>query len=109
MSPALVEKDLRDFGQALTGIQRMVGDYFASVQGGRFSNPLSERLIGFLLDRGAAGAGQSSWGPAVYGVVEGKGQALRLLREAENFLAGLGGGQAFCVQPQNRGAQIRNI
>ncbi len=109
MLPALVEEDILDFGQALIGIQRMAGDFFASVQGGRFSNPISDRLIDFLLGAGAAGAGQSSWGPAVYGVVEGKSQALQLLNAAKDFLAGLGGGRVFCMRPQNRGALVRCI
>ena len=108
MLPALVEKDIASFGQALTGIQRLVGDCFAPVQGGRFSNPLSGKLIEFLLEKGAAGAGQSSWGPAVYGLVEGSGPARQLMKEVRVFLAGLGGGQAFCVRPQNRGATIRD-
>jgi len=109
MLPALVEKDIANFGQALTSIQCMVGDCFASVQGGRFASPLLEKLVGFLLDRGAAGAGQSSWGPAVYGLVEGKARARRLAQEVQVLLAGLGGGQAFCVKPQNRGAQVRKF
>ncbi len=107
MLPALVEKDAASFGQALTEIQRMVGDFFASVQGGRFSNSLSEGIISFMIDRGALGAGQSSWGPAVYGLADGKTQALRLVKEVKVFLDGLGGGEIFCVHPQNRGAQVR--
>ena len=109
MLPALVEKDIVNFGQALTSIQRMVGDCFAAVQGGRFANPLSERLVDFLLDRGAAGIGQSSWGPTVYGLVEGKEKARQLVQEVQSFIAGLGGGQAFYVQPQNRGAQVHKF
>ena len=34
--PALVERDLEEFGGALTRIQQLVGDAFAAVQGGRF-------------------------------------------------------------------------
>ncbi len=109
MLPALVEKDVASFGQALTGIQQMVGDCFAAIQGGRFSNPLSEQLIAFLLKAGAAGAGQSSWGPAVYGLVEGRERARQMTKETQVFLKALGGGQTFCVQPQNRGAQIREV
>jgi beta-RFAP synthase len=108
MLPALVEKDILGFGQALTAIQQMVGDCFACVQGGRFSNPLSEKLIDFLLARGAVGAGQSSWGPAVYGLIKGQRPARQLMKEVQLFLAGLGGGQAFCVRPQNRGATIKD-
>jgi beta-ribofuranosylaminobenzene 5'-phosphate synthase len=109
MLPALVESDIANFGQALTSIQCMVGDCFASAQGGRFAAPLLEKLVGFLLDRGAAGAGQSSWGPTIYGLVEGRKQARQLEKEVRVFLADHGGGQTFCMQPQNRGAQVRRI
>ncbi len=107
MLPALVEKDIAYFGQALTDIQCMVGDCFAAVQGGRFANPISEKVVEFLLDKGAAGIGQSSWGPTVYGLVKGKAKARQLAKEVHIFLDELGGGQVFCVQPQNRGAQVR--
>jgi beta-ribofuranosylaminobenzene 5'-phosphate synthase len=109
MLPALVENDIESFGQAMTDIQRMVGECFASVQGGHFSNPVSEKLIEFLLDRGAVGAGQSSWGPAVYGLVAGNGPARQLMKEVRGFLISQGGGDVFCVQPRNRGAIIKDI
>jgi beta-ribofuranosylaminobenzene 5'-phosphate synthase len=109
MLPALIEKDITSFGQALTSIQYMVGDSFASVQGGRFSNPVSEKMVDFFLDKGAAGVGQSSWGPTVYGLIKGKDRARQLLKETQVFLAELGGGQTFCVRPQNRGARVRLI
>jgi beta-ribofuranosylaminobenzene 5'-phosphate synthase len=109
MLPALVEKDIANFGQALTNIQCMVGDCFASVQGGRFSNPLSEKMVNFFLDKGAAGVGQSSWGPTVYGLIQGRDQARQLAKKAQAFLLEIGGGRTFCIQPQNRGAQVRVI
>jgi len=107
MLPAVVEKDIANFGRALTGIQRIVGDCFASVQGGRFATPISEKLVDFMLDRGAAGVGQSSWGPTVYGLVKGKDHARQLEQDVRIFLDCSGGGQIFCLQPQNRGATIR--
>jgi len=107
--PALVERDVVPFGQALTEIQRLVGDSFAAVQGSRYANALSERLVDFLLNHGAAGAGQSSWGPTVYALVEGGSQALLLEREAREFLAGHGGGQTFCTRADNCGVRVRRI
>jgi beta-ribofuranosylaminobenzene 5'-phosphate synthase len=107
MLPALVEDDIANFGQALTSIQNMVGDCFASVQGGRFATPILEKLVDFLLEKGAAGAGQSSWGPTVYGLVDGEERARKLAQEVRNYLTGFGGGSIFCVQAQNRGVQVR--
>jgi beta-ribofuranosylaminobenzene 5'-phosphate synthase len=109
MLPALVEKDIANFGEALTGIQCMIGDCFASVQGGRYATPVLEKVVAFLLANGSAGAGQSSWGPAGYGLVEGKAQAQKLAQATRLFLADLGGGEVLCVQAQNRGAHVRQL
>lgn len=65
--PAVVEEDLAAFGEAVTAIQKTVGQHFASVQGGIFATKEGEELAEFFLEHGAAGVGQSSWGPAVYG------------------------------------------
>lgn len=109
MLPALVEQDIASFGNALTEIQRLVGESFASVQGSRYAHTLLEQLIGFLLDSGAAGAGQSSWGPTTYALVEGRDQALRLESEARGYIECHGGGQTFCVRADNRGAWVEQI
>jgi len=109
MLPALVEKDIENFGRALTSIQFMVGDCFASVQGGRFANPVCEKVVSFLLSKGAAGIGQSSWGPTVYGLVKGRETARSLAGDVARFLQGVGGGSTFCGQPHNRGARIREL
>ena len=106
MLPALVEQNIVPFGQALTEIQRLVGDCFSAAQGGRYANTVTARLIRHLLDRGAYGAGQSSWGPTVYALAEGESQALSLENEAKEFLAANGRGQVFCARADNRGAHL---
>jgi beta-ribofuranosylaminobenzene 5'-phosphate synthase len=68
--PALVEGDLSSFGGALSAVQRITGAWFAAQQGGVFAPGPSERLVTDMAAWGAAGVGQSSWGPAVYGLVE---------------------------------------
>jgi beta-ribofuranosylaminobenzene 5'-phosphate synthase len=97
--PALVERDVEEFGAALTRVQQLVGDSFASVQGGRF-HPRASALVEALLDGGAAGAGQSSWGPAVYGVVGSEEAGRELARRME------GTGQVALVEFDNRGARV---
>jgi len=86
--PALEEGDLHSFGEAVTSIQKMVGDCFAPAQSGRFASPLSDRIISSMKDLGAAGAGQSSWGPAVYGIIDGNRAALALAREISRLFGG---------------------
>jgi beta-ribofuranosylaminobenzene 5'-phosphate synthase len=101
--PALVERDLGEFGSALTRVQRLVGEAFAPVQGGTF-HPQAAPVVDAMLRLGAAGAGQSSWGPAVYGLVGGEVEAKVLARRLE---AELGGGLwARAVRFENRGARV---
>lgn len=104
MLPALVECRIAAFGEALTEIQRLVGDSFASQQeGGRFASTLSARVIDYMLDQGAYGAGQSSWGPTVYALVEGERDAQRLAESVNRFLQPHGAGVVFPVPADNRG------
>lgn len=105
--PALKERDIRTFGKALTKIQSLVGDCFASAQGGRFSSSLSGDCISLMLKNGACGAGQSSWGPTVYGLVEGKESAEKLASKVQGFLQEGVGGQVFSASANNRGAYVK--
>ena len=68
--PALVEADLRSFGVALSEVQRITGAWFAEQQGGIFAPGSTGELVSSMVSWGAAGVGQSSWGPAVYGLVD---------------------------------------
>jgi beta-RFAP synthase len=70
--PALADGDLRAFGEALSEIQSTTGRWFAPVQGGAFAAGPSEELVRSMAAWGAPGVGQSSWGPAVYGIVDGE-------------------------------------
>jgi beta-RFAP synthase len=101
--PALVERDLDEFGAALTHVQQLVGDAFADVQGGRF-HPRAAALVEELLRAGAAGAGQSSWGPAVYGVMGSESAGRELAGRMERVLDG--DGSVELVTFDNRGARV---
>ena len=68
--PALVERNLADFGAALTEIQQHVGQAFAPAQGGTFAHPESEAIVNAMRAEGLQGVGQSSWGPTLYGFSE---------------------------------------
>lgn len=88
--PALVEGELESFGAALTEVQRVTGAWFAPQQGGVFAPGPSAELVRRLAEWGAAGVGQSSWGPAVYGLVGGA-EAGRALAARAAALLGSGG------------------
>jgi beta-ribofuranosylaminobenzene 5'-phosphate synthase len=105
--PALVENDIVHFGEALTEIQRLVGDAFASAQGGRFGTKLVTECIEAMLDAGAYGAGQSSWGPACYGLTRGVDGVKSLQGAVKRVFDGTPGGVVFASSVSNRGATIR--
>ena len=107
--PSLVDRDIESFGDALTRIQVVVGDFFAGVQGGTFSSSAASRVINFMKDHGAYGVGQSSWGPAVYGLVKGEIKAMNLQSEVKVSLQANEGGHVFIASANNQGAKINQV
>ncbi len=106
MIPALVERDIDGFGDALTQVQLLVGANFRGAQGGRFANPISEGCFQKMMEEGVRGAGQSSWGPTVYGLVRGEREGERVKGAVEEYLEKDPGGMVFIAPPDNQGAQI---
>lgn len=67
--PALVEEDCARFGAAISEIQARLGDHYAGAQGGRYSSKDVEAAMAFAAAHGAAGVGQSSWGPTGFAIL----------------------------------------
>ncbi len=61
--PALIEQDIIAFGSAIAETQRRLGDHFTPAQGGRYTSQAVGEIAAMLEAAGAAGCGQSSWGP----------------------------------------------
>ena len=102
--PALADGDLEQFGRALTEIQEVTGRWFAPAQGGTFASGPSRALVQQLAEWGAFGVGQSSWGPTVYGIVDGAdtaGRACRTREGAHGFT-----GQVFEGPFRSEGARV---
>jgi beta-ribofuranosylaminobenzene 5'-phosphate synthase len=104
MLPALQSRDGPAFGEALYEFNVRVGEMFAPVQGGVYSSGAVAELVKFFRDAGAAGVGQSSWGPAVFAVVGDEGKADDLAaRVRERFPLGT---SVFVAKGLNRGAVV---
>ncbi len=88
--PALVEADLPSFGDALSAVQRITGAWFAQQQGGIFAPGPTERLVADMAAWGAVGVGQSSWGPAAYGLVDSDEASGALAGKVRQAMAGDG-------------------
>ncbi|HXG12188.1 MAG TPA: beta-ribofuranosylaminobenzene 5'-phosphate synthase family protein [Gemmataceae bacterium] len=103
MMPALVERDLEGFGEALYDFNVRAGEAFAPVQGGTYASPAVAAVVAYLRGLGARGVGQSSWGQAVFAIVAGSEHG-RELADRVRTRFGLGPGQVLVTRAANHGA-----
>jgi beta-RFAP synthase len=73
--PTLVENDYKGFSEALYDFNLLAGQAFAKFQGGPYAGKEISELIHFIRTQGIPGAGQSSWGPTVFAVVDEESRA----------------------------------
>lgn len=64
--PAFMECDCDAAGAAIGEFGRLIGEYFAPVQGGVFADSRMRRLEPWLKQHRLEGYGQSSWGPTLF-------------------------------------------
>lgn len=76
--PSLEKLDITNFGRGISTIQKRVGDFFASVQGGRFLSQQVAEILEYAENNDAAGIGQSSWGPVGFIIVENDTSASKM-------------------------------
>jgi len=104
--PALVERDLPDFGAAVKEMQQLLGDHFAPMQGGsRFTSPHVGACLEALERAGAHGVGQSSWGPTGFAFAPSPAEADRLAALARRSAGDAGLDIRICTG-LNEGAEI---
>lgn len=102
--PAVADADFARFSESLYRFGREAGLCFAARQGGAFAGPQVTELVGVIRSLGVRGAGQSSWGPTVFALLENESEARRLQED----IAGHTRGRAtvVVVQPSNSGAIV---
>ena len=82
--PALSEQNIDVFNQGIYELQRCIGEYFASAQGGRYTSPSVAAANAYLESLGVKGVGQSSWGPTGFAFVDSETQAHSMLRNLQS-------------------------
>ncbi len=102
--PAVAEADLATFGAALSEVQTVTGGWFAAAQGGTYACGASTTLVRRLAEWGAVGVGQSSWGPAVYGVVADDDAAAALASRVRGVVGT--GGAVYAGAFHTQGARV---
>jgi len=104
--PALAERDIESFGNAIGELQRITGDYFSPAQGGRFASPAVAEALAWIESQGIAGVGQSSWGPTGFAIVAGEDRAAALVRTAQSRWGDAGPLQFLVCGGRNRGGEV---
>ncbi|NJD36252.1 MAG: GHMP kinase [Betaproteobacteria bacterium] len=104
--PSLADADIVGFGRAVTALQQTVGDHFAPAQGGRYASPAVSEALAWLESEGAAGVGQSSWGPTGFAILGNEHEAERLLRQAQERWPQSGRLSFMVCRGMNSGASI---
>lgn len=64
--PAIQSASFEEFSHWVFEYGRLVGEFFAPVQGGTFGSPWTDEVIARLREIRIEGAGQTSWGPTVF-------------------------------------------
>ncbi len=106
MLPSVLEGDPVVFGESLTTIQRIVGAWFRPAQGGTFATAQGAALIKAMSRAGALGVGQSSWGPAVYGLAKDREMAGSIMVKLGEVVPAQIEADIFPARAFNHGAAI---
>ena len=104
--PAVAGGDLAAFGSAVSRMGRLNGAWYADEQGGVYRPPAGALIEHMRDSRAIVGAGQSSWGPTVYGLTR-KADSDVALEAAREALESAGrSGSVRLVAPRNEGAVV---
>ncbi|NIO83618.1 MAG: GHMP kinase, partial [Candidatus Aminicenantes bacterium] len=105
--PAIVEQDCKCFGQGLTRIQNITGKYFKNFQGGQFSSHQVECVTNRLLELGATGTGQTSWGPTGFALFGSETDAFQAMKKIRNEYKNNRDLEILICSPRNKKADIQ--
>jgi beta-ribofuranosylaminobenzene 5'-phosphate synthase len=100
MVPSIVEESLDDFGAAINRVQE-IGFKKVEVM---LQHPVVHRLMEQMREAGAACAGLSSFGPAVYAITD---TGSRDIESAAREVMREVGGEVLITRARNEGARIR--
>ena len=83
--PAVAESNFDLVARAIADIQTAMGDYYQSVQGGKFASGAVQKAVSAACRHGFIGVGQSSWGTTGFVLCRSRGQAGELRKEIDRL------------------------
>tara|TARA_Y100000814_G_scaffold186871_1_gene136776 strand:- start:409 stop:1389 length:981 start_codon:yes stop_codon:yes gene_type:complete len=102
--PAITARDFNSFSSSISKYGNIAGSCFSSIQGGPYNGPELNERVNWLLQHGARGVGQSSWGPTLFSFFESSEDANEFVQtlpqDTANPLS------LTVVQANNEGARI---
>lgn len=101
MIPALIEEDLDQFGRSVTALKQ----YGFKKDELALQPPHLQNTLDYVIGSGVAGAGMSSFGPALYAFTDTN--SISLADDIKSYLNEHGGGEVRIVKGKNTGASIR--
>ena len=104
--PAIAEGRAEAFGAAVAEVGRLNGAWYADEQGGVYRPPVGDVVASLESSPTVFGAGQSSWGPTVYGVTNADHAAAARAAGEEALAAAGVDGEVSVVRGSNEGARI---
>lgn len=104
--PAIATGNAERFGSAVEEVGRLNGAWYADEQGGTYRPPVGQLVATLSETSGVFGAGQSSWGPAVYGVTDAANADRAREAGVDALAASDVDGTVRVVRGRNRGAVV---
>ena len=107
--PGLRDHDYHTFATALATYGRLIGEYYASEQGGIYSSALIRDLAEWLRSQNLPQPVQSSWGPTVCIPAESVAHAETLTQAVSDRIGGDSAVTITVAKGLNSGALVRTI
>lgn len=105
--PAVRDEDFDTFAQSIFEFNRLAGEPFQDDQGGVYASPEVACVIDELMEMGAVGVGQSSWGPTVFAMCRDADEAEHLAAKARARFSSAT--EVIVTTANNTGARLETL
>lgn len=105
--PAVRDEDFDTFAASIFEFNRLAGEPFHDDQGGPYAGAEVACVIDELMETGAVGVGQSSWGPTVFAMCREADEAEHLAARARTRFSSAT--EVTVTAANNTGARLENV